>query len=43
MEDTVLGHGDLAEQVISLAGPLLNMHNALPMILEKAPWLHRLA
>ena len=36
IEEVVLGNGDAAEQVISLAGPLLNMQTALPMILEKA-------
>lgn len=44
IEEVVLGNGDAAEQVISLAGPLLNMQTALPMILEKVtelsaqPW-----
>ena len=36
VEDLVLGEGETAEQVISLAGPLHTMQIALPMILEKA-------
>lgn len=35
VEDVVLGEGDAAEQVISLAGPLQHMQIALPIILEK--------
>ncbi|CAK9028853.1 unnamed protein product [Durusdinium trenchii] len=35
VEDQIMGLGDAAEQVISLAGPLQNMQIALPMILEK--------
>lgn len=37
VEDVVLGEGDAAEQVISLAGPLQHMQIALPIILEKEP------
>eukprot|EP00931_Biecheleriopsis_adriatica_P025938 TRINITY_DN15829_c0_g1_i1.p1 TRINITY_DN15829_c0_g1~~TRINITY_DN15829_c0_g1_i1.p1 ORF type:complete len:493 (-),score=122.42 TRINITY_DN15829_c0_g1_i1:119-1597(-) len=44
VEEVVLGSGDLAEQVVSLAGPLQSIELALPMILEKVqelatqPW-----
>lgn len=36
VEDLVLGTGDTAEQVVSLAGPLQQMQIAMPIILEKA-------
>lgn len=35
IEDTVLGMGETAEQVISLSGELQRVQIALPMILEK--------
>eukprot|EP00933_Yihiella_yeosuensis_P080914 TRINITY_DN9442_c0_g1_i1.p1 TRINITY_DN9442_c0_g1~~TRINITY_DN9442_c0_g1_i1.p1 ORF type:complete len:382 (+),score=98.58 TRINITY_DN9442_c0_g1_i1:71-1147(+) len=44
VEEISIGAGDLAEQVISLAGPLMGASQALPLILEKVqecamfPW-----
>eukprot|EP00930_Biecheleria_cincta_P079136 TRINITY_DN6685_c0_g1_i1.p1 TRINITY_DN6685_c0_g1~~TRINITY_DN6685_c0_g1_i1.p1 ORF type:complete len:411 (-),score=93.95 TRINITY_DN6685_c0_g1_i1:69-1301(-) len=49
VEELVIGNGDLAEQVVSLAGPVLGIQEALPRILERVaevssqPWFSRWA
>jgi len=49
VEEVVIGQGDLAEQVVSLAGPLMGMQTALPNLLEKImevammPWFTKWA